>query len=230
MKKVKSALTVLTALLVSVNVLAETEKPQTNQDQFSYAIGYQIGSQIAQQLKSEGLDVNPAFLAQALEDVIAGNEPALTIDEMNAAISSAQQQAQEQTMANAQLAVEAGETFRNQYAEQDGVMRTDSGMLYRILAEGSGEKPAASDTVVVHYRGTLINGAEFDSSIKRNQPATFGLNSIIPGWQEILQLMPEGSRWEVVIPPALAYGSTGAGGMIGPEETLIFEIELIEIK
>ncbi|MDC1072160.1 FKBP-type peptidyl-prolyl cis-trans isomerase [Gammaproteobacteria bacterium] len=230
MKKVKSALTVLTALLVSVNALAETEKPQTNQDQFSYAIGYQIGSQIAQQLKSEGLDVNPAFLAQALEDVIAGNEPALTIDEMNAAISSAQQQAQEQTMANAQLAVEAGETFRNQYAEQDGVMRTDSGMLYRILDEGSGEKPAASDTVVVHYRGTLINGAEFDSSIKRNQPATFGLNSIIPGWQEILQLMPEGSRWEVVIPPALAYGSTGAGGMIGPEETLIFEIELIEIK
>jgi len=133
-------------------------------------------------------------------------------------------------MVDAQLAVEAGETFRNQYAEQDGVMRTDSGMLYRILDEGSGEKPAASDTVVVHYRGTLINGAEFDSSIKRNQPATFGLNSIIPGWQEILQLMPEGSRWEVVIPPALAYGSTGAGGMIGPEETLIFEIELIEIK
>lgn len=230
MKNLKSVPVLLATLLVSVNAVAEVGKPQTNQDQFSYAIGYQIGSQIAQQLKSEGLDVNPAFLAQALEDVIAGNEPALTIDEMNAAISSAQQQAQEQTMVNAQLAVEAGETFRNQYAEQDGVMRTDSGMLYRILDEGSGEKPAASDTVVVHYRGTLINGAEFDSSIKRNQPATFGLNSIIPGWQEILQLMPEGSRWEVVIPPALAYGSTGAGGMIGPEETLIFEIELIEIK
>ena len=230
MKNLKSVPVLLATLLFSVNVVAEVEKPQTTQDQFSYAIGYQIGSQIAQQLMSEGLDVNPAFLAQALEDVIAGNEPALTIDEMNAAISSAQQQAQEQTMADAQLAVEAGETFRNQYAEQDGVMRTDSGMLYRILDEGVGEKPAASDTVVVHYRGTLINGAEFDSSIKRNQPATFGLNSIIPGWQEILQLMPEGSRWEVVIPPALAYGSTGAGGMIGPEETLIFEIELIEIK
>lgn len=230
MKNLKSVPVLLATLLFSVNVVAEVEKPQTTQDQFSYAIGYQIGSQIAQQLMSEGLDVNPAFLAQALEDVIAGNEPALTIDEMNAAISSAQQQAQEQTMADAQLAVEAGETFRNQYAEQDGVMRTDSGMLYRILDEGAGEKPAASDTVVVHYRGTLINGAEFDSSIKRNQPATFGLNSIIPGWQEILQLMPEGSRWEVVIPPALAYGSTGAGGMIGPEETLIFEIELIEIK
>ena len=230
MKKFKSALALLTTLLVSVNAIAETEKPQTTQDQFSYAIGYQIGSQIAQQLRSEGLDVNPAFLVQALEDVIAGNEPALTIDEMNAAITSEQQQTQEQTMVDAQLAVEAGETFRNQYAEQDGVMRTDSGMLYRILDEGSGEKPAASDTVVVHYRGTLTHGAEFDSSIKRNQPATFGLNSIIPGWQEILQLMPEGSRWEVVIPPALAYGSTGAGGMIGPEETLIFEIELIEIK
>jgi FKBP-type peptidyl-prolyl cis-trans isomerase len=230
MKNFKSVPVLLATLLVSVNAVAELEKPQTTQDQFSYAIGYQIGSQIAQQLMSEGLDVNPAFLAQALEDVIAGNEPALTIDEMNAAISSAQQQAQEQTMADVQLAVEAGETFRNQYAEQDGVMRTDSGMLYRILNEGAGNKPAASDTVVVHYRGTLTNGAEFDSSIKRNQPATFGLNSIIPGWQEILQLMPEGSRWEVVIPPALAYGSTGAGGMIGPEETLVFEIELIEIK
>ncbi len=230
MKNFKSVPVLLATLLVSVNAVAELEKPQTTQDQFSYAIGYQIGSQIAQQLMSEGLDVNPAFLAQALEDVIAGNEPALTIDEMNAAISSAQQQAQERTMADVQLAVEAGETFRNQYAEQDGVMRTDSGMLYRILDEGAGNKPAASDTVVVHYRGTLTNGAEFDSSIKRNQPATFGLNSIIPGWQEILQLMSEGSRWEVVIPPALAYGSTGAGGMIGPEETLIFEIELIEIK
>jgi FKBP-type peptidyl-prolyl cis-trans isomerase len=230
MKNFKSVPVLLATLLVSVNAVAELEKPQTTQDQFSYAIGYQIGSQIAQQLMSEGLDVNPAFLAQALEDVIAGNEPALTIDEMNAAISSAQQQAQERTMADVQLAVEAGETFRNQYAEQDGVMRTDSGMLYRILNEGAGNKPAASDTVVVHYRGTLTNGAEFDSSIKRNQPATFGLNSIIPGWQEILQLMPEGSRWEVVIPPALAYGSTGAGGMIGPEETLVFEIELIEIK
>ena len=230
MKNCKSVPVLLATLLVSVNAVAELEKPQTTQDQFSYAIGYQIGSQIAQQLMSEGLDVNPAFLAQALEDVIAGNEPALTIDEMNAAISSAQQQAQEQTMADVQLAVEAGETFRNQYAEQDGVMRTDSGMLYRILNEGAGNKPAASDTVVVHYRGTLTNGAEFDSSIKRNQPATFGLNSIIPGWQEILQLMSEGSRWEVVIPPALAYGSTGAGGMIGPEETLVFEIELIEIK
>ena len=150
MKNFKSVPVLLATLLVSVNAVAELEKPQTTQDQFSYAIGYQIGSQIAQQLMSEGLDVNPAFLAQALEDVIAGNEPALTIDEMNAAISSAQQQAQEQTMADVQLAVEAGETFRNQYAEQDGVMRTDSGMLYRILDEGAGNKPAASDTVVVH--------------------------------------------------------------------------------
>ena len=121
MKNFKSVPVLLATLLVSVNAVAEVEKPQTTQDQFSYAIGYQIGSQIAQQLMSEGLEVNPAFLAQALEDVIAGNEPALTIDEMNAAISSAQQQAQEQTMADAQLAVEAGETFRNQYAEQDGV-------------------------------------------------------------------------------------------------------------
>ena len=159
----------------------------------------------------------PEALAQAIEDVIAGRQPALTIEEMNAAIAAVQQRAQEETMANAQAAIEAGNAYRENYANQNGVMRTESGLLYRELAAGAGKKPGPNDTVVVHYRGTLIDGTEFDSSIKRGQPATFSLNGIIPGWQEILQLMPEGARWEVVIPPALAYGSSGAGPTIGPE-------------
>ena len=209
---------------------AQDTKPQSEREQFSYAVGFQIGSQIAQQIMAEGLDLDPAALAQAIEDVIAGRQPALTIEEMNAAIAAVQQRAQEETMANAQAAIEAGNAYRENYANQNGVMRTESGLLYRELAAGAGKKPGPNDTVVVHYRGTLIDGTEFDSSIKRGQPATFSLNGIIPGWQEILQLMPEGARWEVVIPPSLAYGSTGAGPTIGPEATLVFEIELIEVK
>jgi len=162
--------------------------------------------------------------------VIQGNDPMLSIDEMNAAIMAQQQQAQEQSMQQAQAAIDAGNAFREQYATQEGVTKTASGLLYKELTTGTGKKPSAQDTVVVHYRGTLINGTEFDSSIKRNQPASFSLGGIIPGWQEVLQLMPEGSRWEVVIPPELAYGSQGAGAAIGPEETLVFEIELIEVK
>ncbi|MGB1612704.1 MAG: FKBP-type peptidyl-prolyl cis-trans isomerase [Arenicellales bacterium] len=209
---------------------ADDHKPSTPREQFSYALGFQIGSQIGQQIMAEGLDLDPAFLAQAIRDVIEGNDPKLTIDEMNSAIMSAQQQAQEQSMQQAQAAIDAGNAFREQYANQEGVTRTESGLLYKELTAGTGEKPGPQDTVVVHYRGTLINGTEFDSSIKRNQPATFSLTGIIPGWQEVLQLMPAGARWEVVIPPELAYGSQGAGGAIGPEETLVFEIELIEVK
>jgi len=133
-------------------------------------------------------------------------------------------------MEKAQAAERVGKAFREAYGQREGVSKTDSGILYRVLVPGTGAQPTADDTVVVHYQGTLVDGTEFDSSIRRGQPATFSLAGIIPGWQEALQLMKEGARWEVVIPPELAYGSTGAGGAIGPEETLIFEIELIEVK
>ena len=133
-------------------------------------------------------------------------------------------------MEKAQAAEQIGQDFRQTYQQQEGVSETDSGILYRVLTPGTGAKPKGDDTVVVHYRGTLVDGTEFDSSIRRGQPATFSLGGIIAGWQEALQLMQEGARWEVVIPPELAYGSNGAGGAIGPHETLIFEIELIEVK
>ena len=123
-----------------------------------------------------------------------------------------------------------GEAFRAEYGKQETVLRTDSGILYRALTTGSGTKPGPNDTVVVHYKGTLPDGQEFDSSYKRGQPATFSLGGIIAGWKEVLQLMSEGAKWEVVIPPELGYGSVGAGGLIGPNQTLVFEIELIEVK
>lgn len=217
-------------VLTPAGIIADDAAPQSPREQFSYALGFQIGTQIAQQMMTDELDLDPEFLAQAIEDVLSGAPAAITPEQMDAAIIAVQQQTEEKSMEKAQAAERVGKAFREAYGQREGVSKTDSGILYRVLVPGTGAQPAADDTVVVHYRGTLVDGTEFDSSIRRGQPATFSLAGIIPGWQEALQLMQEGARWEVVIPPELAYGSTGAGGAIGPEETLIFEIELIEVK
>ncbi len=123
-----------------------------------------------------------------------------------------------------------GETYLEENKKQKGVIVLDNGIQYKILKEGTGKKPKKSDTVIAHYKGTLLNGTVFDSSYARNQPLTFGLNRVIRGWQEIIPMMPVGSKWEVFIPSHLAYGSQGAGRTIGPDETLIFEIELVGVK
>jgi len=220
----------LVMALIPAGISAEDAVPESASEQFSYALGFQIGTQIARQMMAEGLDLDPGYLAQAIEDVLSGAPPAMTQAEMDAAITAIQQQSQEKSMEKVKAAEQAGQEFRQTYRDQDGVRETESGILYRVLTPGTGGQPKIDDTVVVHYRGTLVDGTEFDSSIRRGQPATFSLGGIIPGWQEALQLMNEGARWEVVIPPELAYGETGAGGAIGPQETLIFEIELIEVK
>jgi FKBP-type peptidyl-prolyl cis-trans isomerase FklB len=220
----------LVMALIPAGISAEDAVPESASEQFSYALGFQIGTQIARQMMAEGLDLDSGSLAQAIEDVLSGAPPAMTQAEMDAAITALQQQSQEKSMEKVKAAEQAGQEYRQTYRDQDGVRETESGILYRVLTPGTGGQPKIDDTVVVHYRGTLIDGTEFDSSIRRGQPATFSLGGIIPGWQEALQLMREGARWEVVIPPELAYGETGAGGAIGPQETLIFEIELIEVK
>ncbi len=220
----------LVMALIPAGISAEDAVPESASEQFSYALGFQIGTQIARQMMAEGLDLDPGYLAQAIEDVLSGAPPAMTQAEMDAAITAIQQQSQEKSMEKVKAAEQAGQEYRQTYQSQEGVSETESGILYRVLTPGTGGQPKIDDTVVVHYRGTLVDGTEFDSSIRRGQPATFSLGGIIPGWQEALQLMREGARWEVVIPPQLAYGETGAGGAIGPQETLIFEIELIEVK
>ena len=202
-------------LLIPAGISAEDTVPKSASEQFSYALGFQIGTQIARQMMAEGLDLDPGYLAQAIEDVLSGAPPVMTQAEMDAAITAIQQQSQEKSMEKVKAAEQAGQEFRQTYRDQDGVSETESGILYRVLTPGTGGQPKIDDTVVVHYRGT---------------PATFSLSGIIPGWQEVVQLMREGDVWEVVIPPELAYGETGAGGAIGPQETLIFEIELIEVK
>jgi FKBP-type peptidyl-prolyl cis-trans isomerase FklB len=186
-------------------------------------------------MRKQGLaeSVDPAVVARGLRDALSGSKTAMTEDDMKTAL---QQLSTEIGAAQNAKAKEAsgpnrkeGEAFLAANKSKDGVKTLPDGMQYKVLTEGKGPKPSASDTVTVNYRGTLINGTEFDSSYKRGQPASFPVGGVIKGWTEALQLMPVGSKWQLFIPADLAYGDRGAGGDIGPGETLIFEVELLSI-
>ena len=221
----------LIVLVVSPPVAADERSPiRTDQQMFSYTLGYQIGGQLAAQIREGGLDLDPDAFAQAIADVLSGRPPAMTTAEMEAALEMRQQQEKVRKNDAAETGRPRGEAFQAEYSQRQGVVATASGLQYRVIETGEGRSPGPADTVVVHYVGRLIDGAEFDSSRDRGTPATFSLGGIIPGWQEALQLMHEGDVWEVVIPSELAYGARGAGTSIGPNETLVFEIELISVK
>ncbi len=198
----------------------------TDKQRFSYIVGLQIG----QQIKSDGIELDEAAFLTAIKDVAAGTPPRLSQDELQATL----QRIQQQRAADAQKAGESnsleGERFLADNKKESGVKVTASGLQYKVVKAGSGAKPTASSTVEVHYRGTLINGTEFDSSYSRGQPATFPVNGVIKGWTEALQLMQEGAKWQLFIPSELAYGSRGTGADIGPNSTLIFDVELLKIK
>ena len=199
---------------------------QTDKEKLSYTMGQQIGAGI----KQDKLDVDTETLVLGLSHHLNGEESLLSGDEMRAVIEDFQKQMQAQASGVQQENAETGAQFLADNASNEGVQILSSGMQYIVLAEGEGEKPAATDTVNVHYEGSLINGTVFDSSIKRGEPATFPVNGVIQGWQEALQLMNVGAKWKVFIPSNLAYGENGAGGSIGPNETLIFEMELLAIN
>lgn len=198
----------------------------SDKEKFSYTVGFQIG----QSLMEDGLDIDVNALSQAIRDVIAGTPPRLSMEEMQAAVQSFQMQQMEAREASAQNNLRAGQAFLADNRGKTGVVETQSGLQYQIVEEGSGKQPKDSDTVIVNYRGTLIDGTEFDSSYRRGEPVTFPVNAVIPGWREALQLMKEGAKWKVFIPADLAYGERGAGQNIGPNETLVFDIELIEVE
>ena len=202
----------------------------TQKDKDSYALGMKI----AADLKAQGVDVNPALVSRGIKDSLAGVKPLLTDDEAKAALKELSGEVrQKQDAARQQLGeanMKEGAEFLAANKTKDGVVTLPSGLQYKILTAGTGPKPTINDTVVCQYRGTLINGTEFDSSYKRGQPATFPLNRIIKGWTEALQLMPVGSKWQLFVPPDLAYGDRGAGQTIGPNATLIFEVELVSIQ
>jgi FKBP-type peptidyl-prolyl cis-trans isomerase FklB len=200
--------------------------PKTDKQKFSYAVGFQIG----QNLKRQKLEVDPKTFSQGAQDALAGTNPRLKPEEMQAAIQAEQQKEIAKQQAQAQKNLEAGQAFLEANKKKPGVVTLPSGLQYKVITAGNGKQPKLTDTVVVHYRGTLINGTEFDSSYKRNEPVTFPVDGVIKGWQEVLPLMKEGAKWEVYIPSELAYGPRGAGNAIGPNEVLIFEIELLSVK
>ena len=203
---------------------------QTDQKMVSYTLGYQIGGQLAAQILEGGLNLDPDAFAEAIADVLSGRPPAMTSAQMGAALEMLQQQQNARRITAAETGQSRGQDFQVEYSQRQDVVVTASGLQYRVIETGEGRSPGPTDTVVVHYVGQLIDGTEFDSSRGRGTPATFSLGGIIPGWQEVLQLMREGDIWEVVIPSELAYGAQGAGASIGPNETLVFEIELISVK
>ena len=200
---------------------------KSNADKVSYGIGLQLG----QQVKSQSFpDFSLEALFIGLSDVF-NNEPLrFPENEMQTAFSAINQQVQAEAAAAAEDNKAAGNAFLEENAKKDGVIRTESGLQYEIINEGSGPKPSQSDTVITHYHGSLTDGAVFDSSVERGEPAQFPVNGVIQGWIEALQLMPVGSKWRLTIPSDLAYGDQGSPPVIGPGATLIFDIELLEIK
>jgi len=195
---------------------------------------YAIGVDIAKGIKRQGVEIDVNIFAQGLRDELAGEKLLMTDEEMQAAMTALQteimqKQAEAITKAGEENKVK-GEAFLAENKTKEGVKTTASGLQYKIIKEGTGKKPTLKDTVECHYQGTLIDGTEFDSSFKRGQPATFPVSGVIAGWTEALQMMPVGSKWQLFIPSDLAYGERGAGGAIGPNETLIFVVELLAIK
>ena len=203
---------------------------KTDKEKLSYAIGMNIG----QSMKKDSLDIDPAILSRAIKDAVTGSKPAMTEEEARTIVTAFRTEMVKKQQAEAQKAGEvnkqAGDKFLAENKTKDGVVTLPSGLQYKVIKQGDGPKPTASDTVVTNYRGTLIDGKEFDSSYKRGQPATFPVGQVIKGWTEALQLMPVGSKWQLYIPSSLAYGDRGAGGDIGPNSTLIFDIELLSIE
>jgi len=204
---------------------------KTQKEKASYAIGMNIGKN----LKRDSVEIDPAVLSRALRDVLAGNKLLLTDEEAKAALTALQTEVRVKEEAKTKAAAVAnkktGEAFLAANKTKEGVVTLPSGLQYKIIKEGTGPKPTAEDTVLCHYRGTLVDNTEFDSSYKRGEPLKIPVGGVIKGWTEAIQLMPVGSKWQLYIPSDLAYGERGApGSPIGPNSTLVFDVELIGIE
>jgi FKBP-type peptidyl-prolyl cis-trans isomerase len=223
----------LTIVMMALPALVSAQEAPaltTEQAKLSYAMGMDLGNQ----LKIQALSIDPAVFSRGLEDAMAGRKTLMTVEEVKAVINDLQKTMMAKQMDAAKAIGDKnkgeGDAFLAANKAKDGVITLPSGLQYKVLTVGTGKKPTLSDTVVCQYRGTLIDGKEFDSSYSRNQPATFPVQGVIKGWTEVLQLMPVGSKWQVFIPSSLGYGERGAGGLIAPNAALVFEIELVAIK
>ena len=201
---------------------SEKAELKTDQEKNGYSVGYDIGRSLQRQLA----DVDAESMARGLKDAMGGVAPALPDQEIQQRFATVRQESAKKIVEKNK---KDGEAFLAKNKSEKGVKTTASGLQYKVITAGKGKQPTAEDTVTVNYRGTLIDGTEFDSSYKRNQPATFPVKGVIAGWTEALPLMKEGSKWMLYIPANLAYGERGAGNMIGPNSTLVFEVELLSI-
>jgi FKBP-type peptidyl-prolyl cis-trans isomerase FklB len=227
---VKKPATAGAAKTAGAKTAAAAPALSTKKDKISYAIGADLGNK----LKASSIDVDPAVMTRALKDVLGGGKPAMSDDEVRATLMDLTKELKEKQAAGEKEKLDKnhkeGQDFLAANKSKEGVVALPSGLQYKILKAGDGPKPTATDTVVCNYKGTLIDGKEFDSSYKRGQPATFAVGQVIKGWTEALQLMPVGSKWELYIPSDLAYGDRQAGPDITPGSTLIFEVELVSIQ
>ena len=232
----KAATTAKTPAKTGTAAKSATAAPAltTRKEKFSYALGMNIGTGLAANLKKQSVEFDPNLVSQGLKDTLAGAKPRMTEAEAQAVLTEVQNELKKQAQEKAQQAAVSnkteGDAFLAANKAKEGVVTLPSGLQYKILTAGTGPKPAATDSVVCNYRGTLINGTEFDSSYKRGEPASFPVNGVIKGWTEALQLMPVGSKWQLFIPSELAYGERSPAPEIGPNSTLIFEVELLSIQ
>ena len=217
----KLHLVVVLGIVLLVSQVSAQEKTdlRNQKEKMSYIIGMDIGNN----LKKQSVEIDPNILAKGIRDALAGGKPLLTEQDIRETMVAFQKDM-------AAKHKKDGEAFLAENKKKDGVKALPSGLQYKVIKKGSGKKPTSSDTVTTNYRGTLIDGTEFDSSYRRGQPATFPVKGVIPGWTEALQLMEVGSKWQLFIPSNLAYGERGAAPSIGPNATLIFEIELVSIQ
>ena len=225
----KFKLIVVLGILFLVSQVSAQEKPvlKDQKDKVSYVIGMDIGNN----LKKQSVSVNSKIVAKGIEDALAGAKPLLTEQEVQETMMAFQKEMMAKQAEVAKKNKTEGEAFLAENKKKEGVKTLPSGLQYKVIKAGIGKKPKLNDQVTTNYRGTLIDGTEFDSSYKRGQPATFQVSGVIPGWSEALQLMEQGAKWQLFIPSNLAYGERGAaGGLIGPNATLIFETELISIQ
>ncbi len=223
---------VLGILLLAFHAGAEEQAAlKSKKDKVSYG----IGADIARNMKVQSIDIDPDLVARGMKDVLSGGKTLMSEEEIKETLTALRQEVMarqaEELKKIGEKNKKEGEAFLEENKKKEGVKTLPSGLQYKVITEGTGKTPKATDTVTVNYRGTLVNGTEFDSSYKRGQPATFPVNGVIPGWTEALQLMKEGAKWQLFIPSGLAYGERGAGGgIIGPNSVLIFDVELISVK
>ncbi len=223
----KQFILIFAAFSLALPLFGEEKSPQLKdqKDKVSYSIGLNIGFNLGRQ----NVQVNPDLLAAGIKDAIAG-KPQLNTDQVKEVMAAFEKDMQQKQKAAGEKNASEGAKFLEENKKKEGVKTTASGLQYKVIKEGTGPQPKETDTVTVNYRGTLINGTEFDSSYKRGQPATFPLNGVIKGWTEGLQLMKTGSKYQVFVPPNLAYGDRNVGPDIAPNSTLIFEVELLGVK